>query len=364
MIAVGLTALCVLVFVVLLQLRLPLLGPGSAASRVDLSDLALGLETALSPTNVLVCLLGVALGTAVGVLPGIGPTATVALLLPITFNFDPIASLIMLAGIYYGAQYGGSTTAILINIPGESSAAVTALDGHEMAKQGRAGPALATAALGSFFAGTVATVLVALFAPPLSSAALKFGAAEYFSPGRARPDRVDRPGEWVAGQGVGDDRAGSAARHGRARTSTPVRRGSRSAPASCTRASTSWPWPSACSASRRSSAPRGRRDAAVKVEKASRVWLSRKEFRPDHPAGAAGYRDGLGAGRPAGRRARAGLVHVVLPGEAAVEASRAVRPRAPSRAWPGRSRPTTPRRRRRSSRCSPSACPRIPSWRC
>ena len=121
---------------------------------MDLSDLVLGFETALSPTNVLVCLIGVALGTTVGVLPGIGPTATIALLLPITFNFDPIASLIMLAGIYYGAQYGGSTTAILINIPGESSAAVTALDGHQMAKQGRAGPALATAALGSFFAGT------------------------------------------------------------------------------------------------------------------------------------------------------------------------------------------------------------------
>jgi len=148
---------------------------------VDLSGILLGLETALQPENVLVCLLGVTLGTAVGVLPGIGPTATVALLLPITFNFDPVASLIMLAGIYYGAQYGGSTTAILINLPGESSAAVTALDGHAMAKQGRAGPALATAALGSFFAGTVATVIVALFAPPLADIALEFGPAEYFS---------------------------------------------------------------------------------------------------------------------------------------------------------------------------------------
>src|SRR5688572_15796702 len=148
---------------------------------MDLGDLLLGFQTALTPTNLLVCLIGVALGTSVGVLPGIGPTATIAMLLPITFNFDPVASLIMLAGIYYGAQYGGSTTAILINIPGESSAAVTALDGHEMAKQGRAGPALATAALGSFFAGTVATVLVALFAPPLASVALEFGPAEYFS---------------------------------------------------------------------------------------------------------------------------------------------------------------------------------------
>jgi len=148
---------------------------------MDLSGIALGLETALQPENILICLLGVTLGTAVGVLPGIGPTATVALLLPITFSFDPIASLIMLAGIYYGAQYGGSTTAILINLPGESSSAVTALDGHQMAKQGRAGPALATAALGSFFAGTVATVLVALFAPQLVSVALEFGSAEYFS---------------------------------------------------------------------------------------------------------------------------------------------------------------------------------------
>ena len=148
---------------------------------MDLSGLALGLETALQPENVLVCLLGVTLGTMVGVLPGIGPTATVALLLPITFNFDPVASLIMLAGIYYGAQYGGSTTAILINLPGESSSAVTALDGHQMARQGRAGPALATAALGSFFAGTVATVFVALFAPPMAEIALKFGPADYFA---------------------------------------------------------------------------------------------------------------------------------------------------------------------------------------
>lgn len=148
---------------------------------MDLSGIGLGLETALQPGNILICLLGVTLGTLVGVLPGIGPTATVALLLPITFNFDPVASLIMLAGIYYGAQYGGSTTAILLNLPGESSAAVTALDGHQMALQGRAGPALATAALGSFFAGTVATVVLAFFAPPLASAALKFGPAEYFA---------------------------------------------------------------------------------------------------------------------------------------------------------------------------------------
>src|SRR5688572_12982143 len=130
-------------------------------------NLALGLETAIRPENLLFCFIGVLLGTAVGVLPGIGPTATIALLLPITFNFEPATALFMLAGIYYGAQYGGSTTAILINLPGESSAAVTAIDGHEMARKGRAGPALAAAAIGSFFAGTVATVALAVAAPPL-----------------------------------------------------------------------------------------------------------------------------------------------------------------------------------------------------
>jgi putative tricarboxylic transport membrane protein len=143
--------------------------------------LALGLETAVRPENLLYCLIGVVLGTAVGVLPGIGPTATIGLLLPITFGLEAVSALIMLAGIYYGAQYGGSTTAILINMPGESSAAVTAIDGHEMARNGRAGPALATAAIGSFFAGTVATLVVVLFAPPLAGVALTFGSAEFFS---------------------------------------------------------------------------------------------------------------------------------------------------------------------------------------
>ncbi|MBA3324690.1 MAG: tripartite tricarboxylate transporter permease [Rhodobacteraceae bacterium] len=146
-----------------------------------IANLGLGFETALSPVNLLYCFVGVLLGTLVGVLPGIGPTATIAMLLPITFSFEPVTALIMLAGIYYGAQYGGSTTAILINLPGESSSAVTAIDGYQMARQGRAGPALATAALGSFFAGTVATFILALAAPPLARAALNFGAPEYFS---------------------------------------------------------------------------------------------------------------------------------------------------------------------------------------
>jgi putative tricarboxylic transport membrane protein len=149
---------------------------------VELFDnLGLGLETAIRLDNLLYCFIGVVLGTAVGVLPGIGPTATIGLLLPITFGLEAVSALIMLAGIYYGAQYGGSTTAILLNLPGESSAAVTAIDGHEMAKNGRAGPALATAAIGSFVAGCVATLVVVLFAPPLAAIALTFGSQEYFS---------------------------------------------------------------------------------------------------------------------------------------------------------------------------------------
>ena len=131
--------------------------------------------------NIMLCLIGALVGTLIGVLPGIGPLATIAMLLPITFGLPPVGALIMLAGIYYGAQYGGSTTSILINIPGESSAVVTTLDGHQMAKQGRAGPALAIAAIGSFFAGSVATVLVAALGAPLTSVALMFGPAEYFS---------------------------------------------------------------------------------------------------------------------------------------------------------------------------------------
>ncbi len=146
-----------------------------------LSDLWLGASTAFLPLNLAYCFIGVLLGTAIGVLPGLGPTATIAMLLPMTFELQPVSALIMLAGIFYGAQYGGSTTAILINLPGESSSVVTAIDGYQMARKGRAGAALATAALGSFFAGTVSTLLLAVAAPPLAEIALSFGPAEYFS---------------------------------------------------------------------------------------------------------------------------------------------------------------------------------------
>ena len=145
------------------------------------SNLILGFTVAMSAQNLLYCFIGCLLGTLIGVLPGIGPVATIAMLLPITFNLPPIPALIMLAGIYYGASYGGSTTAILVNLPGESSSVVTCIDGYQMGRQGRAGPALAIAALGSFFAGCVGTVLIALFGPPFAELAFEFGAAEYFS---------------------------------------------------------------------------------------------------------------------------------------------------------------------------------------
>ena len=146
-----------------------------------LANLALGFGVAFSLQNLLYCLGGVAIGTLIGVLPGISPLVAIGMLFPLTFTLPPIPSLIMLAGIYYGAQYGGSTTAILVNIPGESASVVTCLDGYQMARQGRAGPALAICALGSFFAGCVATLIIAVAAPPLAEVALKFGPAEYFS---------------------------------------------------------------------------------------------------------------------------------------------------------------------------------------
>ena len=146
-----------------------------------LAVLSLGFGVAVTPINLLYAFIGCFLGTLIGVLPGLGPTATVAMLLPATYVLPPVSALIMLAGIYYGAQYGGSTTAILVNLPGEASSVVTTLDGYQMARQGLAGPALSTAALSSFFAGSVGVLILAAFATPLTKVAFKFGPAEYFS---------------------------------------------------------------------------------------------------------------------------------------------------------------------------------------
>jgi putative tricarboxylic transport membrane protein len=146
-----------------------------------IQHLELGFLTALTFQNLFYCFGGVLIGTLIGVLPGIGPVATIAMLMPLTFGLAPTTALIMLAGIYYGAQYGGSTTSILVNLPGESSSVVTCLDGYAMARQGRAGQALMIAALGSFFAGCVSTLILACFAPWLAELALEFGSVEYFS---------------------------------------------------------------------------------------------------------------------------------------------------------------------------------------
>jgi len=146
-----------------------------------LGNLALGFGVAFSPVNLLFCFIGALLGTLIGVLPGIGPLGAISMLLPITFQFQPVTALIMLAGIYYGAQYGGSTTSILLNLPGETSSIVTCLDGHQMARNGRAGAALAVAALGSFFAGCVSTLLIAVASPPLARLGTLFRAPDYFS---------------------------------------------------------------------------------------------------------------------------------------------------------------------------------------
>jgi putative tricarboxylic transport membrane protein len=146
-----------------------------------LANLAFGFGVALSLQNIGYCFAGVLLGTLIGVLPGIGPLVAIGMLFPITFTLPPVSAIIMLAGIYYGAQYGGSTTSILINLPGETASAVTCIDGYQMARQGRAGPALAIAALASFFAGCVGVLLIALVGPPLGEWALRFGSAEYFS---------------------------------------------------------------------------------------------------------------------------------------------------------------------------------------
>src|SRR5512140_2431766 len=146
-----------------------------------LAGLLQGFQVALTPANLAFCVVGVVLGTVIGVLPGLGPPATIAMLLPLTYRLDPTGAMIMLAGIYYGAMYGGSTTSILLNIPGESSSVVTCLDGYQLARQGRAGAALGISALGSCIAGTVATLGISLLSPVLAGVAIRFGPPEYFA---------------------------------------------------------------------------------------------------------------------------------------------------------------------------------------
>ena len=197
-----------------------------------------GFASALSWAHLGWAFAGVLLGTAVGVLPGIGPALTVAMLLPITFSLDPVSAFIMFGGIYYGAMYGGSTTSILLNTPGETASIATAIDGYAMARQGRGAAALTTAALGSFVAGTLATVALTFFSPPLAAMALRFGPAEYFALSIARVYRRHRSfsaGRWLAACSASFSASRSASS---ASTSSPAPHGSRSVCRSCSTAST------------------------------------------------------------------------------------------------------------------------------
>ena len=320
-----------------------------------LNNLLLGFSVAVSPIHLLYALIGVMLGTLIGVLPGVGPVATIAMLLPITFNLSPIAALIMLAGIYYGAQYGGSTTAILVNLPGESASVVTCIDGYQMARQGRAGPALATAALGSFFAGCVATLIIAVVGAAAGGSRAQVRPGGILLADGAGPGRRHRAGARLAHQG---DRHGGARpaagpdRHRRqfGRAALHLRR---------------------AGAVRRHRLRRGgdghvRHRGDHRQPGAGRAprGLHRQGRAPDADqgrlqarlaGGAARHRARLVPRHPARRRRAALVVRRLHGGEEALQAPRAASARARSRAWPGPRPPTTPARRPPSSRCSRSA---------
>ena len=316
-----------------------------------LANLALGFQTAMSLSNLLYCLIGVFLGTAVGVLPGIGPIATIAMLLPITFGLPPVSALIMLSGIYYGAQYGGSTTAILINLPGESASVVTALDGYRMARQGKAGLALATAAIGSFIAGTAATLLVALFAPPLAEVALRFGPAEYFS-------------LMVLGLVASIVLASGSLLHALAMVVVGLVLGLVGTDVNSGIARYSLGFPQLADGIGFVVIAMGMfglaeivsnleheatRSAAITRVKG--LLPSREDWGKIIGPICARHGARLRLGHPAGRRRDPGVVCVLFARKEAVEDAGSNSDRAPSKAWPAPKRPTMPARRRRSFRC-------------
>jgi putative tricarboxylic transport membrane protein len=214
----------------------------------QISGLVYGFSIALTWQNLFFCLLGTVVGTLVGVLPGLGPAATVALLLPITFKLQPVSAIIMLAGIFYGAMYGGSTTSILLNIPGEAASVVTCIDGYQMARNGRPGPALAIAAIGSFIAGTIGILGLNFLAPPLADFAVRFGPPEYFA--------LTLFGLFLAAYLASTSIVKGCSSMRSASTRSPGSRASASACSRCRRGSISCRWPWASSASPRSSSTR------------------------------------------------------------------------------------------------------------
>ena len=324
------------------------------------NNIIFGFGVALSPQNLLFCFIGALIGTLIGVLPGIGPLATLAMLLPATFYLPPIPALIMLAGIYYGAQYGGSTTAILVNVPGESSSVVTCLDGHQMARKGRAGAALAIAALGSLFAGTVATFIIAIASPPLSRTGAAIPRAGIFLADGARPRRLHGAGAWLAAQRARDGVPRAAARASSAPTSIPAASASRST--SPVLADGIGFVPVAMGLF-------GIAEILINLEKPDNRYIGAVIGTPDAdargipPGGARGAaRHDARVASSASCRAAARCWRRSRPMRSR-RRSRAIRPasvRAPSRASPRRRAPTTPVRRRRSFRCSRSASRPIP----
>ena len=315
------------------------------------ANLGLGFAVALTLQNVMYCFIGVLLGTVIGVLPGIGPVTTVAMLLPISFTLAPESALILLAGIYYGAQYGGSTTAILVSIPGEASSVVTIIDGHQMARQGRAGPALGIAAIGSFFAGCVATLLIAFAAPPLAAVALQFGPAEYFSlmvcgliaaVVLAHGSLVKAIAMVVLGLLFG-------------LAGTDVNSGVRRFDFGLAGLADGVEFVAL------SMAIYGLAEVAYNLEKTNRtrivtaavgnVWPSLADFRYCAGVDPARHRARRHSGRPAGRRRAAGVVCRLHAREERGAPAAQLRPRRHPRRRGARSRPTTPARRPRSSRC-------------
>ena len=317
-----------------------------------LEHLGLGFATALSPWNLLYCFVGCLLGTAVGVLPGLGPLATIAMLLPLTFSLPPVSALIMLAGIYYGAQYGGSTTAILINLPGESSSVVTAIDGYQMAKKGRAG-----AGAGDGRPGLV----------------LRRHGRDHH-PGAVRPaagrrGAPVRPGRILLADGAGPGGLGGpglgsllkaftmivlrpAAGPGRHRRRDRHRSASPSTCRSSPTGSTSWRSAWACSGWARSSAISSTSTRrSVMVKQRQRAVAQQGRLQADHRPGPARHRPGLGAGHPARRRGHAGLASPPTRWKSGCRPTGPSSARAPSRAWRHRNSPTMPGRRPRSSRC-------------
>ena len=317
-----------------------------------LDNLIFGFSVALTPQNLLFCFIGALVGTLIGVLPGIGPLATLAMLLPMTFYLPPVPALIMLAGIYYGAQYGGSTTAILVNMPGESSSVVTCLDGHQMARKGRAGAALAIAALGSLFAGTVATVLHRGREPAAVAARAEIPGAGIFLADGARPRRLDRAGARLGAQGGRDGAARPAARAGRHRHQfRPRALHLRPAGAVATASASS---PVAMGLF-------GVAEILVNLEKRDQrarssavigsLMPTREEFRQAGPAVLRGTALGSILGVLPGGGALLALVRGLCVREEDVARARRASARARSRASRRPKPPTTPARRPRSFRC-------------